>query len=66
MGQGAGQGAGQAIEDSVILAGHIKRSKASNVLEVLERYNHDRVQRTGKITKMSNRVGTIAQLDEIN
>ncbi|OAB38420.1 FAD-dependent monooxygenase [Paenibacillus glacialis] len=56
-----GQGAGQAIEDSVILAGHIKRS--SNVLEALERYNHDRVKRTGKITTMSNRVGKLAQLE---
>ncbi|OAB38700.1 hypothetical protein PMSD_06710 [Paenibacillus macquariensis subsp. defensor] len=56
-----GQGAGQAIEDSVILAGHIKRS--SNVLEALERYNHDRVQRTGKITRMSNWVGNVAQFE---
>ncbi|AJS59538.1 FAD-dependent monooxygenase [Paenibacillus sp. IHBB 10380] len=56
-----GQGAGQAIEDSVILAGHIKRSPHVN--DALECYNHERVQRTGKITKMSNRVGKVAQLD---
>lgn len=56
-----GQGAGQAIEDSVILAGHIKRSP--NVKNALESYNHDRVQRTGKITRMSNRIGKVAQLE---
>ncbi|OAB40924.1 FAD-dependent monooxygenase [Paenibacillus antarcticus] len=56
-----GQGAGQAIEDSIILAGHIKRS--TNVSEALEHYNRERVRRTGKITRMSNRVGKLAQFD---
>jgi len=56
-----GQGAGQAIEDSVILAGHIKRYP--NVLDALEHYNRERVQRTGKITRMSNRVGKVAQFE---
>ncbi|MFD3257985.1 FAD-dependent monooxygenase [Paenibacillus lentus] len=56
-----GQGAGQAIEDAVILAGHIKHTQ--NVETALERYNKQRVKRTASITRMSGRIGRIAQLN---
>ncbi|WP_438349695.1 FAD-dependent monooxygenase [Paenibacillus sp. FA6] len=56
-----GQGAGQAIEDAVILAGHLKSTPSVDA--ALQLYNRERVQRTGKITRMSNRIGKIAQLD---
>ncbi|USG66430.1 FAD-dependent monooxygenase [Brevibacillus ruminantium] len=56
-----GQGAGQSIEDAVILASHLKHNPAIKV--ALERYERERVGRTGKITRMSNRIGMVAQLD---
>ncbi|WP_019638772.1 FAD-dependent monooxygenase [Paenibacillus fonticola] len=56
-----GQGAGQAIEDAIILAGHIRHSPS--IETALERYSKQRVKRTAAITKMSNLVGKIAQLN---
>lgn len=55
-----GQGAGQSIEDAVILASHLKHYPDFKV--ALERYERERVGRTGKITRMSNRIGMVAQL----
>ncbi|WP_199925716.1 FAD-dependent monooxygenase [Paenibacillus bouchesdurhonensis] len=57
-----GQGAGQAIEDAIILAGNLKRSQ--DVVAALERYSKQRVKRTSSITRMSGRVGKVAQLDQ--
>lgn len=57
-----GQGAGQSIEDAINLAGHIKRSLT--IKEALERYEHDRTGRTSLITRMSKRVGMVAQLND--
>ncbi|MGM0778693.1 MAG: hypothetical protein ACQEXE_18950 [Bacillota bacterium] len=56
-----GQGAGQSIEDAIILAGHLKRS--STIEKALERYEHERTGRTSQITRMSNRIGRVAQLN---
>jgi len=55
-----GQGAGQSIEDAVILASHLKQNPA--IKEALERYERERIGRSGQITRMSNRIGAIAQL----
>ncbi|MFP7473455.1 FAD-dependent monooxygenase [Niallia taxi] len=57
-----GQGAGQCIEDAIILAGHIKSSPT--IKEALERYEYERTGRTSAITKMSNRIGIVAQLND--
>lgn len=57
-----GQGAGQAIEDAVILASQFKQSFV--VTEALKRYEWERVGRTRHITNMSNRIGKAAQLDQ--
>lgn len=56
-----GQGAGLAIEDAVILAGNLKRSL--NIEAALERYSKQRVKRTASITRMSGRIGKVAQLE---
>lgn len=55
-----GQGAGQAIEDAVILANHLKHNSA--ITTALQGYERERVGRTGRITRMSNRIGMAAQL----
>jgi FAD-dependent urate hydroxylase len=55
-----GQGAGQSIEDAVILAGLLKQSPTMK--EALERYEQERTVRTRKITRMSNQIGMVAQL----
>lgn len=57
-----GQGAGQSIEDAIFLAGHLKRSPTIN--EALERYEDERTERTSVITRMSNRIGRVAQLND--
>jgi FAD-dependent urate hydroxylase len=57
-----GQGAGQSIEDAVILASHLKRN--SNIKEALVGYEQERTVRTRQITNMSNRIGMVAQLNE--
>lgn len=54
-----GQGAGQSIEDAVILASQLKQNPMT---EALKRYERERIDRTGQITKMSNRIGMAAQL----
>ena len=56
-----GQGAGQSVEDAVILASHLKQSPV--IEEALVRYERERIGRTGQITRMSNRIGKVAQLD---
>jgi len=57
-----GQGAGQCIEDAVILASHLKRSLT--IKEALVGYEQERTNRTRQITRMSNRIGMVAQLNE--
>lgn len=57
-----GQGAGQSIEDAVILASHLKRN--SPIKEALERFEQERTDRTRQITRMSKRIGMVAQLNE--
>ncbi|MBP1996797.1 FAD-dependent monooxygenase [Paenibacillus eucommiae] len=57
-----GQGAGQAIEDAIILAGSLKQTP--DVAAALKQYEEERVTRTGKITRMSNRIGQMAQLEQ--
>ena len=55
-----GQGAGQSIEDALILANHVRHSPTLE--EALKRYERERIGRTGTITRMSDRIGTVAQL----
>lgn len=55
-----GQGAGQSVEDAVILASHLKQSPIID--EALVRYERERIGRTGQITRMSDRIGKVAQL----
>lgn len=55
-----GQGAGQSVEDAVILASHLKQSPV--IEEALVRYERERIGRTGQITRMSDRIGKVAQL----
>lgn len=57
-----GQGAGQCIEDAIILAGHLKTSPT--IKEALERYEQERTGRTSAFTRMSNRIGVVAQLND--
>ena len=52
-----GQGAGQSIEDAVILAGHLKQHPV--MTEALGGYESERIARTQKITRMSNRIGMV-------
>lgn len=54
-----GQGAGQSIEDAVVLASELKQNSIS---VALERYERQRIARTRQITRMSNRIGMAAQL----
>ena len=56
-----GQGAGQSIEDAVILARHLKQN--TDISEALRNYERDRIGRTARITNMSNRIGKAAQLE---
>lgn len=56
-----GQGAGQSVEDAVILASHLNQS--SSIEKALEGFGRERIGRTGQITRMSNRIGKVAQLD---
>ncbi|MFC5471531.1 FAD-dependent monooxygenase [Cohnella suwonensis] len=55
------QGAGQAIEDALFLAEHMRRE--SDVPSALRGFDRDRVKRTGTIARMSSRIGRAAQLD---
>ncbi|MDN4492977.1 FAD-dependent monooxygenase [Ureibacillus aquaedulcis] len=54
-----GQGAGQAIEDAIILASCI--SKFSSMEDAFKHFEKLRVKRTAKIIKMSRRIGEVAQ-----
>jgi 2-polyprenyl-6-methoxyphenol hydroxylase-like FAD-dependent oxidoreductase len=55
-----GQGACQAIEDAVALAGSL--SRATNVPAALHAYEVSRIPRANHIVKVSRRVGAVAQL----
>jgi 2-polyprenyl-6-methoxyphenol hydroxylase-like FAD-dependent oxidoreductase len=55
-----GQGAGQSIEDAVILARYLKQN--NGISEALRNYERDRIGRTARVTNMSNRIGKTAQL----
>lgn len=54
-----GQGAGQAMEDAVVLANVLK--KYSDLDRALQRYQRLRVKHTQKIIKKSRKIGKIAQ-----
>lgn len=54
-----GQGAGQAMEDAVVLANVLK--KYSDLDRALQRYQRLRVKHTQKIIKKSRKIGEIAQ-----
>jgi 2-polyprenyl-6-methoxyphenol hydroxylase-like FAD-dependent oxidoreductase len=54
-----GQGAGQAIEDAVILANLLKHH---SLVDALERYEKERIGRTRQIARISNRIGRVAQM----
>jgi FAD-dependent urate hydroxylase len=54
-----GQGAGQAIEDAIILANLLKHH---SLADALERYEKERIGRTRQIARVSNRIGRIAQM----
>lgn len=55
------QGAGQAIEDALFLAEHLRR--APDIRQALQGFERDRVKRAGTITRMSGRIGRVAQLE---
>ncbi|TSI11256.1 FAD-dependent monooxygenase [Lysinibacillus sp. BW-2-10] len=54
-----GQGAGQAIEDAIILAACM--NKFANIEDAFKHFEKLRVKRTAKIIKMSRRIGQVAQ-----
>lgn len=56
-----GQGAGQAIEDALILALCLKDT--DNITQAFQEYQNQRVDRTRKVSKDSWRFGKVAQLD---
>ncbi|WP_128543544.1 FAD-dependent monooxygenase [Larkinella soli] len=56
-----GQGACQAIEDAVILADELSRSK--DVPEAFRRFEQRRLKRTHYIVETSRRIGQVAQLE---
>jgi len=53
-----GHGGGQAVEDSVILAGLLKRHSLADALEI---YEKARIARTRKIAGISNRIERVAR-----
>jgi 2-polyprenyl-6-methoxyphenol hydroxylase-like FAD-dependent oxidoreductase len=53
-----GQGAGQAIEDAVILASLLKHH---SLADALKRYEKVRIDRTRQVARISNRIGRVAQ-----
>ena len=55
-----GQGAGQAIEDAIVLGNGFKQFK--HVDKVLAFYEEKRVQRTAKVIRLSRQIGAIAQI----
>ncbi|MEJ7541364.1 FAD-dependent monooxygenase [Staphylococcus intermedius] len=54
-----GQGAGQAMEDAIVLANVLKRN--DTLESALKRYDRLRVKHTQKITKRSRKIGKMAQ-----
>lgn len=55
-----GQGAGQAIEDAIVLANSLKRFP--QLEEALSYYEQKRVARTGKVIRLSRQIGAAAQI----
>lgn len=56
-----GQGAGQAMEDAIVLANVL--NKYERLEDALKRYNQLRVKHTAKVIKRSRKIGKIAQKD---
>jgi 2-polyprenyl-6-methoxyphenol hydroxylase-like FAD-dependent oxidoreductase len=56
-----GQGAGQALEDAVVLAASLKG--AADVEAALRRYEAERAPRANRIAKLSRQAGVMAQAD---
>lgn len=56
-----GQGAGQAIEDAVVLAAELARTP--NPADALQRYDAARRPRAEKLSKTAHRTGRVAQAD---
>lgn len=54
-----GQGAGQAMEDAIVLTRSLK--KAQSIEEAFRQYERERVTRTAKIITMSRQIGAAAQ-----
>ncbi|RST70298.1 monooxygenase [Siminovitchia acidinfaciens] len=54
-----GQGAGQAMEDAIVLAKSLKESQSYE--EAFRQYERERVTRTAKIITMSRQIGAAAQ-----
>lgn len=57
-----GQGAGQSIEDAVILANYLKMNPT--IESAFKKYEQERISRTKKISKISNQIGSVAQLQD--
>ena len=55
-----GQGAGQAIEDAIVLGNGFKQFE--DIKKVLDFYEEKRVTRTGKVIRLSRQIGAIAQI----
>ena len=53
-----GQGAGQAMEDAILLSGLFEKY---DMVEALKKYNQLRVKHTAKVIKRSRKIGKIAQ-----
>ncbi len=56
-----GQGACQAIEDALVLAGHL--AAGADVASSLRRYERERMARTGPVVDASRRIGRFAQAE---
>jgi 2-polyprenyl-6-methoxyphenol hydroxylase-like FAD-dependent oxidoreductase len=56
-----GQGAGQAIEDAIVLGNGFKHFE--DMVQALAFYEEKRVARTAKVIKLSRQIGAVAQLD---
>lgn len=57
-----GQGAGQAIEDAIVLANSLETT--NSLEDALKRYETKRVKRTRQIIRMSRRIGAVAQWEQ--
>ena len=55
-----GQGAGQAMEDAIVLSNVLSQYALP---EALKRYDHLRVKHTAKVTRKSRKIGVMAQKD---